>query len=63
VFTNGVVYEGSWERSVRTEPWTLRDSAGAVIRLSPGRTFVEVARAEKVAVIGSGIDPESVAFP
>jgi hypothetical protein len=63
VFTNGVVYEGTWERSVRTDPWVLRDSAGAVIKLSPGRTFVEVARSEKVAVIGQGVDPETVKFP
>lgn len=63
VFTNGVVYEGTWERAVRTEPWVLRDSAGAEIKLTPGRTFVEVARAEKVAVIGAGVDPETVKFP
>jgi hypothetical protein len=63
VFTNGVVYEGTWERSVRTDPWVLRDSAGAVIKLSPGRTFVEVDRSEKVAVIGQGVDPENVKFP
>jgi hypothetical protein len=63
VFTNGVVYEGSWERAVRTEPWVLRDSAGAVIKLTPGRTFVEVSRSDKVAVIGQGVDPETVAFP
>jgi hypothetical protein len=63
VFTNGVVYEGTWERSVRTEPWILRDSGGAVIKMTPGRTFVEVARADKVAIIGKGTDPDSVKFP
>lgn len=63
VFTNGVVYEGTWERSVRTEPWILRDSGGAVIKLTPGRTFVEIARADKVAIIGQGVDPETVKFP
>ena len=63
VFTNGVVYEGTWERAVRIEPWILRDMGGAVIKLTPGRTFVEVARAEKVAMIGPGVDPATVKFP
>lgn len=63
VFTNGVVYEGTWERSARTEPWILRDSGGAVIKLTPGRTFVEIARADKVAIVGQGVDPETVKFP
>ena len=63
VFTNGVVYVGSWERTDRLGLYVLRDSAGAPIKLTPGQTFIQVARAEKVAIIGSGIDPETIDYP
>ena len=63
VFTNGVVYVGSWERTNRLDPYVIRDSAGAPIKLTPGQTFIQVARADKVAIIGSGVDPETVDYP
>jgi hypothetical protein len=63
VFTNGVVYVGSWERTDRLGVYVIRDSAGAPIKLTPGQTFIQVARADKLAVIGTGVDPESVDYP
>ena len=63
VFTNGVVYVGSWERPDRLSNYLLRDSAGAAIKLTPGRTFIEVSRADKVAIVGPGVDPETVKYP
>ena len=63
VFTNGVVYVGSWERTDRLNNYVLRDAAGAVIKLTPGRTFIHASRADKVAIIGSGVDPESIKYP
>jgi len=62
VFTNGVVYEGKWSREDRLEPFTLKDSAGAIIKLTPGQTFVEVARAEKTAIVPVGTSPDDVKF-
>jgi hypothetical protein len=63
VFTNGVVYVGSWERTDRLSTYVLRDAAGAVIKLTPGRSFILASRADKVAIIGSGVDPESIKYP
>ena len=62
VFTNGVVYEGTWSREDRLQPFTLKDSAGAVIKLTPGQTFVEVARAGKTAIVPVGTSPDDVKF-
>ena len=62
VFTNGVVYEGTWSRETRLVPFTLKDSAGAEIKLTPGQTFVEVARAAKTAIVPVGTSPDDVKF-
>jgi Protein of unknown function (DUF3048) N-terminal domain/Protein of unknown function (DUF3048) C-terminal domain len=48
VFTGGVMVEGTWTRDDRLDPFTLEDSSGAVIGLTPGRTWVELARVDKV---------------
>ncbi|MEO8162908.1 MAG: DUF3048 domain-containing protein [Ilumatobacteraceae bacterium] len=63
VFTGGVAISGTWERSNRLVPFTLTDSSGAIIKLTPGRTFVEVARADKMAIVAVGIDPDEVKYP
>jgi hypothetical protein len=44
-------------------PLTLTDSAGAVIRMTPGRTWVEVSRRNSLAAVGIGVDPATVAWP
>ncbi|MET0580318.1 MAG: DUF3048 C-terminal domain-containing protein, partial [Ilumatobacteraceae bacterium] len=43
VFTGGKVQEATWTRPDRTSPIDLRTPDGAVIELTPGRTFVEMA--------------------
>jgi hypothetical protein len=63
VFTNGVVYEGTWTRTDRLKPFELKDSAGGIIKLTPGQTFVEVARAGKTAVVAPGMTQDEVKFP
>ena len=63
VFTEGVAITGTWERSRRLLTFTLKDSSGAIIKFTPGRTFVEVARADKAAIIADGVDPEEVKYP
>jgi hypothetical protein len=49
VYTGGVLVRGTWTRNDRLEPFTLTDASGAVIGLTPGRTWVELARVGKVA--------------
>lgn len=44
VYTAGTVIEGTWTRTDRLQPFVLTDSAGAPILLSPGRTWVELAK-------------------
>lgn len=44
VFTGGVLVSGTWDRQERLLPFTLTDANGDVIALTPGRTWVELAR-------------------
>lgn len=44
VFTGGVVVRGTWSRADRLVPFTLTDEDGNVIGITPGRTWVELAR-------------------
>ena len=45
VFTDGRVVRGTWTRDDRLSPIVLVDSEGEAVLLTPGRTFVELARA------------------
>lgn len=63
VYTAGVLVQGSWERLDPLVPFTLKDSAGAPIELTPGRTWVEVVRKTKAAHVPAGVDPSSVKYP
>jgi hypothetical protein len=42
VFSAGRVVKGTWHRSALTTPATYHDASGATIRLTPGRTWVEL---------------------
>jgi Protein of unknown function (DUF3048) N-terminal domain/Protein of unknown function (DUF3048) C-terminal domain len=44
VFTGGVLVKGTWTRADPLSPFTLTDSSGVEIGLTPGRTWVELAR-------------------
>lgn len=44
VFTGGVLQRGTWTRNDRLSAVVLHDAAGKTIPLTPGRTFVELAR-------------------
>lgn len=44
VFTAGNMVHGTWTRADRTKPFTLTDDSGNVIKLTPGRTFIELPR-------------------
>ena len=63
VLTNGSLIEVAWDRSDRLLPFTLKDSTGTVVRMTPGRTWVLLARDKKFAVVGAGVDPKTVDWP
>ena len=44
LFTGGVLQRGTWTRNDRLSPVVLHDASGATMELTPGRTFVELAR-------------------
>jgi Protein of unknown function (DUF3048) N-terminal domain/Protein of unknown function (DUF3048) C-terminal domain len=46
VFTGGSVVQGTWTRNDRLSPVVLTDANGSPILLTPGRTWVELARAD-----------------
>jgi hypothetical protein len=44
-----VLVEGTWTRADRLQPFQLTDGEGHVIALTPGRTWVELARVDTVS--------------
>jgi len=42
IFSDGKLVRGRWSRSDRSQPTQYTDAAGAPIKLTPGRTFVEL---------------------
>jgi Protein of unknown function (DUF3048) N-terminal domain/Protein of unknown function (DUF3048) C-terminal domain len=63
VLTDGGLIQMNWERAKADTPFTFTDTAGAVIRMTAGRTWVEVARRNSLAAVGIGVDPATVAWP
>lgn len=63
VLTDGGLIAVAWERASIDVPFTMKDDAGATIRLMPGRTWIEVARRNALAPVGIGVDPATVAWP
>jgi hypothetical protein len=53
VYTAGTVVTGTWERATAQSPWVLRDEAGAVIKLTPGVTWVSFAPEGRHEVLAS----------
>ena len=63
VMTDGGLIPITWTRATRTEPFILKDANGAVVRLTPGRTWVELAWKNSLAQVDPGVDPAKVAWP
>jgi hypothetical protein len=42
VFTNGHMIKGTWSRSSKKTPIVYKDASGAVIKMTPGQTWVEL---------------------
>ena len=49
VMRGGRLVRGTWSRADRFSPIVLTDAAGAPVKLTPGRTFIELARANTFA--------------
>jgi len=63
VFSDGRWTPATWTRSDRLEPVALTDNNGRTLGLTPGRTWVELVRTGKAAVVEAGVEPASVPFP
>ena len=63
VLTAGGVVKGTWTRPDPSKPAVLQDAAGNEIALTPGRTWVELARSGGAVLIPAGTDPAAVAYP
>lgn len=63
VLTDGGLIPINWVRANRLVPFTITDASGAVVRMTPGRTWVELAWKNSLAPVAPGIDPKTVKFP
>ncbi|MFM8644509.1 MAG: DUF3048 domain-containing protein [Actinomycetota bacterium] len=63
VFTAGKLFQGTWERLDAAQPFTLKDTAGNIIKLTPGNTWVELARVGKGVSYLPGTPPDSFKYP
>jgi hypothetical protein len=51
IFTGGKVVGGRWTRAKASDPWTFTDGSGKPIKLTPGRTWVELARTGNAVIV------------
>jgi hypothetical protein len=53
VFTGGQMIRGTWERKTRLDPFAFKDLKDRPIRLTPGRTFIELPNSAKGSFRGN----------
>jgi hypothetical protein len=63
VYTDGKAIKATWTRADRLKSFTLTDASGVGIGLTPGRTFVELARTGTAASVPVGTAFNAVPFP
>jgi hypothetical protein len=63
LFTQGTWTEGTWIRADNLSPWTLTDSSGEPMLLSPGRTWVELARDKQAVGVPAGSSVADTPWP
>lgn len=63
IFSNGSLVKGKWARASATDVFTLTDSVGAPVKLTPGNSWIELPRLNKGADIPVGSDPAKIKFP
>lgn len=54
VLTGGVVVRGTWTRADLHAPFVITDTSGKPILLTPGRTWIELAKADTFTVVSAG---------
>jgi len=63
VLTAGKLFQGTWERLEASDPFTLKDTAGNEIKLTPGNTWVQLPRIGKGVSYLPGTPPDSFKYP
>ena len=63
ILTDGKLVKGTWSRPDPKQPAVYKDAAGNAVKLTPGRTWVELPDPGAAVEIPAGADPASVAFP
>lgn len=63
VYSAGTLVEGTWNRPDNRSAWNLRDSSGATIALTAGRTWVELIREGQAVTVPAGQALADVAWP
>jgi hypothetical protein len=63
IFTDGKVVKGKWSRPDPGQPATYTDANGRPVKLTPGRTWVELPQPDGAAEIPFGADPATIPFP
>ena len=63
VLTNGGLIQIKWARATQKDTFTITDTSGAVVRLTPGRSWVELAFKNTLAAVEPGADVTKVAWP
>ena len=63
VLTNGGLIPVTWERPNAKGPYMIKDANGAVVKLTPGNTWIEVSFKNVLAKVDPGVDPKSVKWP
>ena len=63
VLTNGTIIPITWTRAEQTDVFTFTDSSGAVVRMTPGRTWIELGFKKSLAQVDPGVDPKKVGWP
>lgn len=63
VLTDGGLIAVNWSRPKAEQPFNIVDQNGAVVRMTPGRTWVEIASPNTLAQVDIGVDPAKVKWP
>ena len=63
LFTQGMWTEGTWNRADNKSAWVLTDASGAPMLLTPGRTWVELARDKQAVAVAAGSSVADTPWP
>ena len=63
LFTQGMWTEGTWNRPDNKSAWVLTDASGAPMLLTPGRTWVELARDKQAVAVAAGSSVADTPWP